>query len=182
MSIELRKINRDRKEKRKCKRLYLTAFPDNERAPFILLSYKARRDSVDFLSVYAGDKWLGFFYVVRDEDLAYIFYFAISETERGKGYGSAALQALKEYYFSYRLFLASETLDDAAPNSAERVKRKNFYLNNGFEDLKTKVQEGEVIYDILGVGGEVTNSEYQRLMFKWMGSFMSRRITTEMQQ
>lgn len=73
-------------------------------------------------------------------------------------------------------------MDDTAPNIAERIKRKNFCLNNGFEDLQTKIQEGEVIYDILGVGGTVTNAEYQRLIFKWMGRFMSRLITMEMSE
>ena len=158
------------------KALFLSAFPPEERPPFFIMRWRAKQ-GVDWWKILAGGRLAGFFYVLRDGRLAYIFHFAIHQDFRGRGVGTSALKALLERCAGERLFLAIEQIDPAAENYAERVKRKRFYLRCGLQELHQRVQEGEVIYDLLGVGGPVTDAEYQRLIQKWMVWPLTRTVT-----
>ncbi len=161
------------------KKLYLEAFPPEEQAPFLMLLWKSMKKSVDFWSIYAGNQWAGFLYIANDANLSYVFYFAICPEYRGKGIGSQALQEAQRYYAGRKFFLAIERLDEYAENYSERVKRKQFYLRNGFQDLHRHVQEGSVIYELLGIDGEVSAQEYQKLIRSYIGKFLYRSITMQ---
>ncbi|MDO5783729.1 MAG: GNAT family N-acetyltransferase [Eubacteriales bacterium] len=178
MNVHLEKVA-NKAERKKIRSLYRRAFPADERAPFWLLARKAHRSNVDWWSIYDGDTWVGFFYVLHDNDLSYVFYFAISEQCRGKGYGSQALSELKKKYAGRRIFLAIEQLDPAAENYVERVKRKQFYEKNGFTDLHEKLREANVVYSLLGIGGTVRKEEYKTLICNWCGSLLARLVRME---
>lgn len=168
--VTLRKIHKNMLEYKQIRQLYQSAFPADERAPFALLAAKAARPNVDWWAVFDGDTFVGFMYIVLyKEDLGYLFYFAIEENLRGRGYGSASISALKREYADKRLFLAMEEMDEAAENFEQRKSRKQFYEFNGFCDMHTKLLEGTVIYDVLSMGGTVTKEEYHGLMMGWLG-------------
>ena len=163
----------------KIKQLYTRAFPDDERAPFMMLVLKSRKKGVDFWSVSCDGEWVGMLYIVSHRDLSYIFYLAVAEEYRGKGIGSAILRSARRYYSHRRLFLAIELLDESAPNYQERISRKGFYIRNGFEELHQKLREEKVIYEILGSGGQVSAKDYKSLMQNYAGSILSRLFTME---
>ena len=163
----------------KAKALYQQAFPPEEQAPFLMLLWKSRKANVDFWSVYAGNQWAGFLYIVNYQELSYIFYFAVCPELRGKGIGSRALQEAQKKYQGRKLFLAVEALDEQAENYRERVSRKNFYMRNGFADLQKHVQEGSVIFELLGIGGDVSAQGYQQLMRSYTGKFLFRNVTLQ---
>lgn len=169
MSIKLQRISKNLPVYPQIRRLYLTAFPADERAPFWLLAAKAAKPGVDWWAIYNEETWVGFFYVLNDADLSYLFYFAIADEQRGNGLGSAALQALQRQYAGRRLFLAIEELDTAAANYAERLGRKRFYQQNGFADMHTRMLEGRVIYELMGIGGAVSKADYKHLINGWLG-------------
>ena len=181
--MRLVRINGMKSEYRTIKKTYMESFPDNERAPFFILTAKAKRRFVDFYSIYDEDKWIGFFYVVKKNKLAYIFYFAIDSCERGKGYGTKALKKLASCYEGYRLFLAIEEVTDNAPNYSQRVKRMEFYKNCGFVGINSKVHEGSVVYDLMGYSNipdmTVSAKEYQELMHMWAGPFLRKIFKME---
>jgi len=175
--IPVRLVRMKKTDIPKVKLLYENAFPDDEKAPFLLLLAKQHLADVDFLSIYAGKKWAGFFYLVNYQNLSYIFYFAVRPEFRRKGIGSQALQRLQKFYQGRKLFLAIEQLDEHVTNYEERVSRKYFYLKNGFQELHRRVQEGTVIYELLGIGGDVTPKEYQKLIGSFTGKILYRSIT-----
>ena len=162
------------------RRLYLTAFPAEERAPFWMLRHRRSRETVDFWSIYADGTWAGELYIVHDGKLSYIFYFAVDDRQRGHGIGSLTLLALRRMYPDHRICLAIEQLDPDAPNYAERVRRKRFYERCGYVDLHSKVQEGSVVYLLLGTGGAVQAKEYAHLMQRYMGEAAMRHVTVGM--
>ena len=178
MNIQLKKVF-SKSERSNIRRLYHHAFPADERAPFWLLKRRERCNNVDWWSIYDGGTWTGFFYVIHYKDLSYVFYFAIAEQFRGKGYGSQALTQLKQEYTGRRIFLAIEQLDPAAKNYNERVNRKQFYERNGFSDLHQKLREGNVVYSLLGIGGAVRKEEYKTLIRGWAGPILSRIVKME---
>ncbi len=179
MKLNFKRVKTGSPEARMSKALYSRAFPDDERAPFLMLLLKSRRKSVDFWSVSCEGQWAGFIYVVNSADLSYVFYLAVTEEQRGKGIGSGILKSVQQLYKGRRLFLAIEQIDEDSENYQERVNRKNFYLRCGFKELHRKLREGVVTYDILGIGGDVTAKEYKKLMTDYAGKVLSRVFTME---
>lgn len=176
MSILLKNYKEDLEHLGKLKKLYLTAFPKEERAPFFLMKSKAKKGKGEMLSVTDGDIFVGLVYMVCYRDLAYIFYLAIDESLRGKGYGSQVLGAVKQRYKGKRIFLAREQLDKRADNYEQRLKRHQFYLRNGFIDLPCCIKEASVIYDVMGIGGNILAEEYDILMTGWLGWLLCKLI------
>lgn len=165
----------ERQDMKKIKKLYLSAFPPEERAPFIFIKRRSKKKSALMLAAKDGGEFVGFVYIVTYRDMAYLFYFAINEDKRGMGYGSAILQRLIDMYKGKRLFLAREQLDDKADNYAQRLKRRQFYLNNGFSDMPGHIKEANVVYDIMGIGGEISSSDYDDLITPWAGKLIKKR-------
>lgn len=169
MKISLKRINAFSRDYKKICTLYKTAFPADERAPMWLMTLKANGENVDFWGLYADEKWIGLAYVISEMDASYLFYLALSESSRGKGLGSKALQSIIMQYEGQRLFLALEQLDESADNYAERKRRRNFYLKNGLKPLPVTIREATVTYDVMGTG-DVQPNEYKTMMKKYLGA------------
>lgn len=176
MKIKLVKYKRNSELRKKLKELYTSAFPKNERAPFALIMSKGRGQNADMLAAYDGDTLVGFAYMVCYMDLAYLFYLAIDEPYRGKGYGTAILAEIKNNYRDMRIFLAREMLDKDSNNYAQRVSRRDFYLRNGFQDLPCQIKEASVTYDVMGINGNISANDYDKLITAWSGRFLRRMI------
>ena len=172
MNIRLVNITRDGTHIEDIKRLYLSAFPEDERAPFRRLIKNARKRNINFFACMDGDEWVGFVYVINRRDLSYIFYLAVDEQKRGQGLGTAILKAVLKKYAGRRVFLAIERLDERADNYPQRLRRYEFYCRAGFSLLGQRLQEANVIYDLLGVGGAVGKEEYHELIKSFAGVYM----------
>lgn len=110
------------------------AFPSEEYLAPSELVKMARSDNFDFLALLDGEAFVGFMVVMLYEDMAYLFFLAIDENSRGKGYGSRAIETLKSEYPDMTHTVDFEMLDDAAPNKQQREKRRSFYLRNGYHE------------------------------------------------
>ncbi len=178
MSLILKKA--EKAEYKLVKALFVSAFPSEERPPFFMLRRGADKGHGDMLLAWDEDEFVGFTYLISNERTGYLFFFAINEDKRGMGYGSAVLAELRKMYEGKQIFLARESLDEAAENYAERVRRHKFYLRNGFSDLRVKIKEATVTYDVMSIGGDVAPEEYDKLMTAWCGKFIRRFVKMEM--
>ncbi len=158
----------------KMKQLYLTAFPAEERAPWLLLKRRAGQGRAEMLAAVEDGSFAGMAYMVTLGDMAYLFYLAVEDGRRGQGIGGQILAALKERYPDKRIFLAREQLDPSAENAAQRESRHRFYLANGFQDWGVQIREHTMTYDAMGIGKPVTAPEYAALMGSWSGRLISR--------
>ena len=66
--------------------------------------------------------------------------------------------------------------DPKADNYEERVRRHALYQRVGLVDLPRQLTEARVVYDLMGVGGEILPEEYQELMDHHMGSRMRKAL------
>jgi len=155
--------------------LYEAAFPKRERAPFSLLVKRLRKPCAELWAFYDEESFVGFAYVVKREKLAYLYYLAIRKEERGRGLGRAAMGKLLRLYAGGRFFLALERLDEPADNREERLRRHAFYESCGLIDLPCRIKEASVVFDAMGVGGEVKPEEYRALTDDFLGP-VRRRI------
>lgn len=159
-------------ERKMLKKLYLEAFPAEERAPFFMIMSKAKKGRAEMLTAHDGNEFVGFVYMVCYKDMAYLFYLAVDKDKRGMGYGRKIVEAVKSRYRGRRIFLARERIEKSAENYEQRVSRRNFYIRCGFRDLPCHIKEAAVIYDVMGIGGRVSADEYEELITSWSGKMM----------
>ena len=91
-------------------------------------------------------------YIVNCDNAYYLMYLAVEPNLRNKSYGSKILNDLKE---KYKLLFLS--IDE--PNNSMSIRRKNFYLRNGFYDINKSYEDTGINYEILCTDDryEITN-------------------------
>lgn len=158
-------------------KLYRISFPKEERKPFWLILTGALRGNFELFSIEDSKRFKGLAITLKNNDLALLDYLAISPSEKGGGYGSRALDFLKDYYKGFRFFLEIEnSSDEKAPNYRERQLRKKFYEKNGFSPLPFNVNLFGVNMEILGNNCSVDFDEYHNLYKHQFGGFMKKMI------
>lgn len=169
MSLIFKNINTHNADISRIERLYISAFPEDERAPFKRLISKSKRRDMSFFVIYDDGQFLGFVYIASRKDLSYIYYLALEEDMRNKGYGTKILSALSRRFSDRRLFLAAEQPDESKSNNAIRLRRIAFYERCGFHRTGDALLEGSVVYSLLSTCGRVENSEYRSLIRNFAG-------------
>ena len=169
----LRLIEADRSQISEHRRLYRSAFPLIERFPWHMLVRKAKAGKAELLTLENDGKNSGFAYVITNEDLAYLFFFAVSEDCRGKGIGTETIKQLIDRYSDKRLFLAIEPLDEAVDNYAQRLKRHDFYLNCGLTDLPCRLKEFKMVYSVMSDGGDIPAGGFRSMMDAFFGKLLN---------
>jgi len=170
--LQLQPITRKLKDFKLFKSLYAEAFPRSERAPFAFLFHIAKKDTVMFNAYYDKDVFVGFTYAITIDDMAYLLYLAIKPEIRSKGYGAQILNYLQEQYPNNRIVLNIETEDENADNNADRIRRKNFYLKNGYSLTSIYFKMNGNIYDVLVSNGTCSIDDFRHLCKKYMGRFI----------
>ena len=158
-------------------KLYLNAFPANERKPFPVILEKCREGSMQILKIENEvHDFIGLVIMILHKDLAILDYFAVDETQRNKGFGSQVLTLLNERYTNYRMILEIENPDDPSDNTAERIRRKGFYLRNGMVLMPFEVDLFGVKMLILTNGGNVCFDEYHDIFVHVFSPLISDKI------
>lgn len=179
--ICFKKVTKQLDDYKSVKELYFSAFPAVERAPFWLLMKKSKNDCADFYAIYDEEKWIGLIYAITDGEVVYVFYYAISEKERGHGIGVTVLDEFKNLYNGKKIFLAIEQIEEEnVPNPKQRMSRYKFYQRCGFSRQNAKIVEAKVTFDVMTYGGEINPESYNKMMKKYLGKIMSHFIKTEM--
>ena len=119
--------------------LYLAAFPREERKPFSLMQKKCEEGSMEMLAIEEDGRFLGLAIMILHGEIALLDYLAVSPDCRGEGVGTKTLAALKERYPDRHLLIEIEDPNEPADNTAERVRRRAFYLRNGMTPMPYKI-------------------------------------------
>ena len=151
MEIQLKDYNKTMDYK-SVKKLFFEAFPIHERYPLFYLIWKSKSENIKFYCMYDGELWIGFNYLLFYKDLIFVQYIAIDSNIRSKGYGGKVIEKIKEIYPEYRIALGIEQLNKEAKNNELRIRRKNFYLKNGFIDSGYYVKQKPVPFELLFYG------------------------------
>ncbi len=160
------------------KRLYRLAFPASERKPFWLIRKKEREGVTEILGlVDEENRLVGEIITIAWQDLLLVDYFAIAENIRGQGYGTRALELLRERYRDRRILLEIETPEILCENQQERVRRKQFYRSSGLDSMDYHVNLFGVEMEIMTFQGQVSFEEYHGIFTGVYGRRFARRVT-----
>ena len=130
--MELRILQQDSEDKRPAPAINEEAVPECEMNYLDALYASDTSEKLDMLGIYDNDTIVGFFTVRKYANIRYLAYFAVSREKRSSGIGSQAIQLLKERYNDTQIVTEFETPDISCDNNAMRLRRRDFYLRNGF--------------------------------------------------
>lgn len=130
-------------------RLMKTAFPANEQIPVWLLKLLALQKGVEFNAFYDENNLCGISYTIENKTMIFVFYLAVNDNIRSKGYGSRILQYVKEHAGEKNIVLNVEAIKPDAPNLEQRKSRIRFYQKNGIEDTRYTFADGGEAYSVL---------------------------------
>ena len=131
--------------------LYRRAFPRNERKPFAIIRRMRREGRTDLWLAEQDGHFMGLAATINAPDMVLLDYLAVHEKRRSQGVGSAMLQALLNKYAGRGLFVEIEAADRDDPDGS-KLRRKQFYLRNGLDDMHVVAILFGVRMELLGRG------------------------------
>lgn len=141
--------------------LYTEAFPANERMPFSQMLSLSKDDRYALRALKDDGAFCGFSFIMRHEEMIYLFYLAVRQDQRGKGYGSALLDDLFQQYPHHCICADIESPQPQADNQLQRLQRRRFYLDRGFADTGYGNLWYGIRYDILAAQRPFSLHAYQ---------------------
>ena len=161
-------------------KLFLSAFPSDERPPAHIFFAKAKKENNDVYAYYDNDEFIGFTGIITYKDIIYIFFLAVPEAKRNMGYGSKILEYIKSSHRDKVVLLCYEEVDRKYDDYEKRVKRKEFYQRNGFLENGFKTNEFGVIFETAYYGvHKVSFEEYVEIFAAGFGEFARQYIKKE---
>ncbi len=131
--------------------LYRRAFPREERKPFAMIRRMKKAGKTDLWLLDLDGRFAGLAITINGPETILLDYFAIHDKKRGKGVGSAALQAVLTKYADKAFFLEIEYPLSGDPDG-HMARRKAFYLRNGLTEMNTHALLFGVPMELLGRG------------------------------
>ena len=167
-----------KEEVRYIKKLYRKSFPRAERKPFWFIHRWEQRKAAEVLIIKEDEDVCGLAIISYYGELVLLNYFAIDDSRRNGGLGSRALQLIRERYCGKRLILEIESVAEHCEDNDMRMRRKEFYLRNGFRDAYITVKMFGVDLDVMTGGSPLKYSEYvnlyQRVYGRWVRRFIKK--------
>ena len=127
-------VTQKSEDKKKLKEIYAYSFPEDGVMFFWLMCYRAKRNKAEFLSFHDGDLLCGFVYMVTIEKITYLLFFAVDRELRSKGYGSLCVDKIQELHPNNKIITYIDRVDLPEDDLENRIRRKEFYLRNGFRE------------------------------------------------
>lgn len=167
--------------KKEIKKLYINSFAREERYPFWLVKSCAKGENVEFNVIIDKNKLIGMEYLLKYNNTVYLFYLAIGLNQRGNGYGSKVLADLLERYKDKSIILCIERPDENNETDI-RIRRKKFYLKNGFYSTNKYTEDNGVEYEVLCTNKElnVTKEVLEDLYKQMSKTFISGYIISKL--
>lgn len=142
-------LKRSLSEYKKVKNLYLTAFPKIERISFWLMRLLCLRKNTELRAWFDEGQMVGFTYSSSTNKYSILGYFAVNPEVRSKGYGSRIIKEVRNLHGGVPMIVDIEYIPEGTPNNDMKIRRKQFYEMNGFEDTGYVISSMGELYHIL---------------------------------
>ena len=165
--LTTRQINSGNADNEELRRLYETAFPEQEQIPYDDLIELLDKMDIDYTAYYDDDMLVGLTMVLRLPRYNWAWYFAVRDELRGKGYGQGILSMVLEKYRNDHPFIMDieSPYQPDAPNPEQRRRRHAFYVRNGFKDTPTSRTWDGLTFTILTNSDEpFTQQDYDDIV------------------
>lgn len=142
--------------------IYKTSFPEEER--YISLNKMIKqKDTILYCLIDEKKTVLGIIYLMVYNNTIFVLYLAVNQNIRSKGYGAYLLNWCLEKYADKTIYLNIDEVDEKAEDYEIRLRRKNFYLRNGFYMTNLMSLEDVQNFNVLANKEKVNINEYIKL-------------------
>ena len=179
--LQVQTVTKDFKDFRNLQELYKSSFPKVEQTPMWFLLLRARKDFIDFFAYYNNGDFVGFTYLIHNNDLIFVLYIAVCRNNRSRGYGSQIINHIKETFSNSRVVLFIEAEDERAKNNEQRKKRKSFYLKNDYISSGFIFSMNNTYFEALVQSGDCTVDEIMMVYRKFCTSLIFTFIKPKLQ-
>lgn len=156
--LTAKRITRQNETLKQVKHLYREAFPAAERVP---IKYLIGDDATGELAAcYDGELFCGFYATITVGDIVCILFLAVEPQLRDRGYGGQILELITDRAAGRRIMLDIEAPDIKADNYEQRIRRKQFYIKNGYRETEIAYDWRGVSYEILITNGTISEAEF----------------------
>lgn len=174
MNLRIEKVSKS-KRKKEIKKIYTSSFLKEDRMPFEMMLMMSHLWHTDFLSFYDEDTLCGFIYMATIKKITFVMFFAVAENLRSKGYGSNILAHIESMYPKNKMILTIEPCDKEAKDINQRIRRKRFYMKNGYIETGYFVKLGKK-QEILIKNGEFDKREFTRFFMLYSNFTMKPKV------
>lgn len=164
MDMKLVKLRADHTDRRIFEQINAEAFPPSERMTMDAIFSFASDTDTDILGIYDGELPVGFAVLLKNKVCGYLYFLAVDRQLRSRGYGSAALKELLNAYAPLQLILDFEEIAPTAADHVQRLRRKRFYLQNGFHETGRYTFLREDRFEVVCSGGALREAAFRDLL------------------
>ena len=134
----------------------------------ILMSFTK---TTDFFAFYDNENFIGFTYMATLNNIVFIFFLAVNDNIRCKGYGSEILKTIKEKYINHKIIISINRAD-----YNKKLKLQNFLSKNDFSYTGYLMKSGDKEQDIMIANGDFNKRELQRFFHVYSNASMVPKI------
>lgn len=131
------------------------AFPPDELMTVEEMLRLTNQADAELLSFRDASSPVGFTLIVKNDACAYIYYLAVDGSLRSKGWGSQALAGIFKRYAPRQIAVDFEIADPRAENYRQRLRRRKFYMKNGFHETGRCTALRGNKFEVFCTGGEL---------------------------
>ena len=176
MELRVEKVTSKQVDRKKVKEIYTSSFLKEDRMPFWMMLGMARLWNTQFLAFYDKDVLCGFLYLAKTKNLVFVMFFAVDETLRSKGYGSQILFQLQKMYPNQKIVISIEPCVEGVQDLKERIRRKQFYLKNGYVESGYFFRMGKKDQEIIIKNGQFSKKEFMLFFIKYSNCTMFPKV------
>lgn len=143
------------------KNIYFDSFSKKERMPFLMMVAMSKLWNTEFLGFYDCDTLCGFAYLAHNGKIVFVMFLAVDKTLRSKGYGSAILQDIQNKYPEKKIIVSIEPCDKDVPDIELRLRRKDFYIRNGYKETGYMMRLNGIVQEII-----ISNGKFDKKQFR----------------
>lgn len=165
------------KNRKRVKEIYVSSFPKEERMPFLLMLLMSKMKNTKFLCFRnEGKDVCGLAYLGAVNHVTFIMFLAVSKTARSKGYGSCMLKSIELLYPENKIIVSIERCDENVVDIEKRIRRKKFYIKNGYQETGYLVKLPNILQEVLIKNGEFDEEEFSSFFKKYSNGAMKPKI------
>ena len=165
MDLRVEHVTRKSKDKLKIKEIYTSSFLKEDRMPFGLMLIMAKMKNTEFISFHDKNILCGFVYMATIKELTFVMFLAVDKNIQSKGYGSCILDKIQSMHTDNKIIISIEGCDEEVKDIDHRIRRKKFYINNGYVETGYLVELKNKKQELLIKNGEFDEDEFS-LFFK----------------
>ncbi len=158
------------------RRLYVRAFPREERKPFFVILGMYRRGNSDMWCIRERGRVTGLAFTVNSPRIILLDYLAVDARCREKGVGTWAMGRLMEHYRDRGLVVEIESTLEKTPDIQQRQRRKAFYEHCGMVSRTVEAEVFGVRMELMEHNCSLSFEDYRNFYRDHISAYAAERV------